>query len=450
MISKERNLRVVSQPIVSKVSDRFGPKLQHLKNVASSAFAAVFAISLSGCATVDTRPLGSGKAGISYHLPSGKVRLRVIEAPGGLLSVLVDGPLVVGDPQERMIAKLPQSGVADNNVTITVDAKTNLLSKVDVTSTGKLTEILTNVAKSAVFLQGSDSEKGTTIYAGVFEPDQLPQASSKANIALQGYYSKLCGSIRKASDLPFAKELKQLGHKTEKDQTFVTNRLIRCRELNLQGASTAVADNLITISVDSPDPSISRREITQADREKCRTGICYRTYRPRSIDLKVRGAFQLSDVMLIPDPNILVYVPLPSGVFAEQKYTLTFTDGVLTSYQRNGKSELVGLAGLPAEIVKTILSAPAEALGLKQKNLEAQTNYLTALEKAAAQKQKTEESCRASPQFCTETAYKLIGGPLDNDSSSQTGPVADSDNPSGEQGESNQQGEGGIVPEAGG
>ena len=86
---------------------------------------ALLACAVSACATVETRPLGlSQPSGIAYQLPLGKMRLRVVET-AGIVSVLLDGPLVTGDPDHQLVAHLPQSGVADNNVTVTVDGKTN-------------------------------------------------------------------------------------------------------------------------------------------------------------------------------------------------------------------------------------------------------------------------------------------------------------------------------------
>lgn len=403
---------------------------------------AALLLSMSACTTVDTRSLASGAQGIAYQLPVGKMRLRVVEA-SGVVSVLLDGPFVVGDPDHALVARLPQSGVADNNVTVTVDAKTNLLNKVEVVSTGKLTEILTNVTKSVVFLQSSNEANGTTLFAGLYAVDDLPSAASAANAKLAEYFATVCGDVVAGRSPRYSAQLKAAGQEAKDEKAAAKERLLRCRKMADAGAGDAgTGSGLIHIDV---KPVAARQAVAGADdgasgsgpdTTVCMRGICYRPYRPREVTLGVRGAFQLSDVFLLPDPDSLIHVDLPSGVTAEQKYTLDFTDGVLTKYQRDGKSELVGLASLPFTIVEAALSAPASALGLKQKNVEAQANYLEAVGKLVDKQKAAREACEgaAKAATCPDTAYKLIGGPVSNEEKDKavSQPVGDSDVPSDE------------------
>lgn len=390
---------------------------------------AAIGLLLSGCSTVSTRPVGNAAPGIAYQLPLGKMRLRVTEA-SGVLSVLLDGPLVVGDPDQRLVAALPQSGVADNNVTVTVDGKTNLLQKVEVISTGRLTDIATNIAKSVVFLQGSDTASGVTVFAGVYDVDALPEAARAANDKLAEYFGTVCQRGASLASLPLGKALADVGQTGDEEKAFLKDRLLRCRAMVLAGADVR---DLIRISVapvrEGPAPLVAMpgaHSISPYDLAACRSGICYRPYRSRQVTLDVRGAFSLTDVFLLPDPDALIHVALPAGVFAQQKYTLDFTDGVLTKYQRDGKSELVGLSNLPVAIVTTVLSAPAEALGLRQKGLEAQTAYLGALNNAVAAKNAAAAQCAGKPERCPDTAYKLIGGRLSAPTGGAGGPGPDS------------------------
>ena len=402
---------------------------------------AALLLSMSACTTVDTRPLASGSQGIAYQLPLGKMRLRVTEA-SGVVSVLLDGPFVVGDPDHALVARLPQSGAADNNVTVTVDAKTNLLNKVEVVSTGKLTEILTNATKSVVFLQSSNVADGTTLFGGLYAVDELPSAASAANAKLAEYFTSVCGDVIAGGSPRYAAQLKAVEPEMKDEAAAVKERLLRCRKMADAGADAAErGSGLIKIDVQpvAARPAVSRlgdRPSGSApDTKACMRGICYRPYRPREVTLGVRGAFQLSDVFLLPDPDSLIHVDLPSGLMAEQKYTLDFTDGVLTKYQRDGKSELVGLASLPFTIVEAALSAPASALGLKQKNIEAQANYLDAVGKLVDKQKAVREACdgAAKAATCPDTAYKLIGGPVSNEKDKPVSqPVGDSDAPSDE------------------
>jgi uncharacterized protein YceK len=405
-------------------------------------FVLALALMLSGCATVETRPLGQTQAsGIAYQLPLGKVRLRVTDT-NGVISVLLDGPLVTGDPNQRMVAYIPQSSVSDNNVTITVDGKTNLLTKVEATSTGRLTEILTAATKSIVFLQSSEGSDGRLIFANAYDVENLGQAANDANEKLDQYYKQLCGAAIAGRNLSFSRQLSAMGHDAAEDKAATKARLLHCRALAEIGADDATGaitsqSGFIQITVtDSAAGTAAaadggQRQVSPNDSAACKRGICYRPYRPVSVKLDVRGAFSMSDVFLVPDPNQLIYVPLPSGVTAEQKYLLEFTDGVLTKYQHDGKTELVGLLSLPFKVVEAAFSATTEGLGLKQKDIEARTSYLDAVGKLVEEQKAVSDQCAqaASAATCPKTAYKLIGGPVAPEASTDSRSAGDSDAP---------------------
>jgi hypothetical protein len=103
-----------------------------------------------------------------------------------------------------------------------------------------------------------------------------------------------------------------------------------------------------------------------------------------------------------------MHVDLPAGLFAEQKYTLTFTNGVLTNYTQNAQSELVGLFQLPADVLRAFLQAPAEALGLRQSNVTAETSYLNAVRANADAQRQAAETCAANRNACPDSATRLI------------------------------------------
>ena len=381
------------------------------------AFLAPLLMILGGCATVSTGPLAASSNGITYALPKGKMQLEVVEA-SGVLTVTLGGPVVIGDPDARLVARLPQSGVADNNVTVTVDPKSQLLQKVDVVSTGQLTTIATNIAKTFAMLQAGTDAVGIKVYSAAYDFDELPKAAQAANAKLAEYYAFLCTGPTEQQQLPFAADIAKLKSKTVDLDGILSSRLERCLRMKLAGADAAAVRNLITINVEPRDampagaPVEAGQSLKVTDTDRCAAGVCYRPFTVRKATLDVKGAFRLTDLFLIPDDRSLVLVDLPSGAFVEQKYTLEFSDGVLTKYQRQGKSELVGLSALPIEVIKAVLSAPAEALGLKQKNLEAQTSYLGAVDKLVTQQQTTAANCAKDAVTCPRTAYKLIGGKI--------------------------------------
>lgn len=369
---------------------------------------------LSACATIETTGPGRGwKEGISYNLPKGMFQLIVVEDVGKL-TVHLAGPVMVADPDFPLVSRLPRSGTSDNTVKVTVDPKTNLLNKVDVTSIGDLGTIVQNIAK-VIALQAGTETSGSTVFSRGYDIAHLKtDAANDLNHFLVQYYATHCGSAER-TNLPFAKTLKD-------DATVATDNktlAMACRRMSLAGLPRADILGLITIAVAETSVSDGTASWSTArainpvpDGAQCSTGLCYRAMRTVAITLEVRGAFIQGDVFLVPDETRTMFVSLPQGVFAEQKYNLVFTDGVLTDYGQTTKSELVGLTALPIDIIKAVLSAPGEALGLKTTDIKGKTDYLDQLAKLQTAKDKALEICKTNPNACPTTARKIIGGDI--------------------------------------
>lgn len=374
----------------------------------------VLSLTLAGCATVSTQTRTDNADGIAYHLPTGKLRLTVTDN-AGVIAVVLGGPVMGPDPAFPMMARIPRGNLSDNNVTVSVDDKTTLLESVDVTSVGRVTDIATNLAKSFA-LQGSDATDAVVIYDNNrIVPTDIAQAAQNANAALQDYYTNNC-RYRKSDALPFSRELKNAGQSDDDAAKAFTDKMLYCRDLALAGAADARSTNLIQASTSMGAVATQEaRSLSTETRANCARGVCYRPLTPLDVTLSVRGVYSRSDTFLVPDPNTVLFVDLVGGAFATQKYTLGFTDGVLTSYKQDGQSEVVGLVSLPLAIAKAVLSVPAEALGLKQKNEEAKTSYLTAVAAAEAKQGELAQLCKASANRCPATAYKIIGGPITSD-----------------------------------
>lgn len=393
----------------------------------------LFAIStllmVSGCASVSTTRVGPGAStsqGTSYHLARGQLRLKVTDTDG-TLSVLVEGPEVTSDPYALMYSNAPASGTSDNHVTIDLDRKTNLLSKVEVTSVGRLTDIVKDLTKAMVMLQGSESTTSIPVINKLYDISDLPAAAAEANQRLEAYFRGKCRGVA-SSSLPYSAELKKAGYK-EDDSVAIQAMLLRCRGLVLAGAPNATAQGgLIKIDVENAAAAIPLRDVASTpgiDFSKCARGICYRPYTSITVTLSVRGAFQTSTAFLLPDPNALAFIDLTQGVFATQRYTLEFGDGVPTRFDKDAKSELVGLAKLPVEIFTTILSAPGEALGLRKKALEDQNSYLDVVKASAAKQDEVAAVCAQKPENCPKTAYKILGGQVNPQNEQRSSDRAD-------------------------
>ncbi len=348
--------------------------------------ASLLGVTLGGCATVSTgRQAESNGRGISYHLPQGLLRVTVTDAEG-TISVLVAGPVMVADPSHRLSTVIHRGTISDDDVTIGVDAKTNLLSSVAVTSEGRLDDILESAVRTAVALQGSNTEGGRVVFEGLYRVDQLTQAETDANRALREHFADLC--------TPMPAAVAAGGTETAAQR--------RCRELERAGARSG---NPVSIAMDQAPPVL--RAGDTVDLRPCQRGVCYRPLVPARVSLTF-GRSRQTQPMLFPDETQIIAINLLSGVFAQQKYELKFTDGVLTSYMQNSRSELVGLVSLPLTIVKAVISAPGQLLGARQTAAASEQSYLAAIASLAQQRASLRATCAAQPQDCPESALRII------------------------------------------
>ncbi len=393
----------------------------------------LLALALGGCATVSSGNFRDGNIqGIPYSLARGQLQISIVD-DGGALSVSLAGPVVSADVDGQMIAKINRSALADNNVTITVDPKTNLLTKVDATSTGRLGDIAKQVARSYAF-QGAGDLAGTPVFNRLFNPlvDPIEDINLAANAALQAYFDRRCVTGLNLATYSAGSALANAGYTESDSNTAMLQRLLRCRALQEAGvkATSQGAINLIRLGVggqSSGTISLSSDNAT-ASRAQCARGICFRPFRPVDVSLGLGEYYSQNDVFLLPDPTKLAYINLASGVFAEQKYVVDFTDGMMTSFEQDSQSELLGLVKVPADVAAELIRAPTEALGLKKTELEAENQYLQTVRTNADEQNKTEEACNANPGACPDRAFKIIRLKL-TDEAEQAGPPPDSDGP---------------------
>ena len=383
--------------------------MRHFQSIHAAALAL---LALAGCATVETRPAiapgGSTGEGITYNLPRAQFTLTIVETRG-VLTVSLGGPEMSADETARLEARLPHNGLSDDNVTITVDPHTHLLAKVEATSVGRLTDIATNLARSIGMLQGAEEVVGTTIFEGRFDAYDFADTVARANETLRGYYASRCTRVTIAAQ-SFAAELAAVGYSDDDARKALRDRLLLCRQLRDAGLTADPGGGLISISLDRPSATTlaAAAASPQPDLRPCARGVCYRPMRPVQFTLRVGDYFSRTGTFMMPDPSRVQFLDLSSGLFAQQKYTLSFTDGVLTSYQQDAHSELVGLARLPGEVVGAVLAAPAETLGIRQRGLEAENNYLSAVRSNVEAQNQTMAACRDNPNACPDTAYRVM------------------------------------------
>jgi hypothetical protein len=96
-----------------------------------------------------------------------------------------------------------------------------------------------------------------------------------------------------------------------------------------------------------------------------------------------------------PDEAPISFAPVTRTVFAHNKLSATFSDGVLTGFDEQVDGELVGLTALPADVISAYFTAVGSMFqGLKEKTSN-QTDLVNAQANLAVAKVK-QQACAAA------------------------------------------------------
>lgn len=98
------------------------------------------------------------------------------------------------------------------------------------------------------------------------------------------------------------------------------------------------------------------------------------------------------DLVFSPTESPVYFLPISESLFANKDATFVFTDGMVTSYQQDNKSELVALAGLPADLI----SGYFESIG----NIFGQISTASTQEKSAVQSSLSLELAKMKNELC--------------------------------------------------
>lgn len=114
--------------------------------------------------------------------------------------------------------------------------------------------------------------------------------------------------------------------------------------------------------------------------EKCSTGICYRTrgavfYRLSHKHSAVAGTFGMLNA---PQIGPIGVIDFKRRAFVETSVRAEFSKGMLTTVKYSDPSELLGLIGIPVNIVETIVGIPSKLVETEQGQLDAQKAVLEA------------------------------------------------------------------------
>jgi hypothetical protein len=371
--------------------------MREITMIKSMLSAATAALLVSGCATVQTTPGSSGE-GIAYNLPKTQFVLTLARN-GGNIVVAVVAPVGVPDPYSAMITSLPISVISNNEFNVTISDR-NLLATAQGYSDGQLATLLENAIKSAINIQGGGDGGSIEFFQGKYDFSEFEQAMIDGNTAIRSMIETNCpGNRSLAGDEASNKACAQL-------KALVGSVSGNFFKLEVMTGTSRLSQTTFNPRVAGFQDEAQRIE----QLGNCpKDALCYHPLVPVTLTLSVPGHFSKSDSYLIADKTKIAYVKPRGGVFAKQEYSYTFTQGQLTGYKQTSRSELVGLAALPLTIVKSIISAPAEALAAKTSVTDAETKYLDSQQKNADSRKKLGDTCEADPRLCSSSTTRILG-----------------------------------------
>jgi hypothetical protein len=139
------------------------------------------------------------------------------------------------------------------------------------------------------------------------------------------------------------------------------------------------------------DPEVSGFEIVLAhepsqlpkwggSRPKSIDGVVHRPLLPYFFQLKTKdGLVSLApQIVYLPNEAPFFTIDIKRRAFIDHKYTLSFTDGILTEVSWVKPSEALGFVQIPVDIAKAIVAIPAEMLTVKVNNAKAEADLLNA------------------------------------------------------------------------
>jgi hypothetical protein len=107
--------------------------------------------------------------------------------------------------------------------------------------------------------------------------------------------------------------------------------------------------------------------------------VYYRAPMPVTVSVHQDGRVISSSVVNIPQLGPTAYIPMKANAFVTTVDELGFTDGSLTKWKSKRPSEALAVVKVPVDIMKAVISVPAEIFSLKV-NYDSQAETLRANE----------------------------------------------------------------------
>ncbi len=279
---------------------------------------------------------------------------ELVKKGGQCLETIVLTPLPpVPDAKYRFVANMNHGITRDDTLKITT--LNGMLSTTNATSTDQSPAIILNLVQGVAAFSGRASPtmartskpdlatKACDLYsfAATFDPTNIEEIK----VAIKGLYAKTKSVI------------------VDVDGT-------RCKGGDFNICTVAESEDKHVESLVPSNPM----------------GLVYRAPRATKITItpqEIGGAADderldaSSAVFVVPDSKAAFVLPAKADAFTKSTFDFEFKDGMPTSYNITQPSELAGIASLPVDIAKAIISVPASIVKLRV-DYDSQANALLA------------------------------------------------------------------------
>ena len=313
----------------------------------------VFALMLASCGSgISSVPLSSGgpsrpSGALGYMLPKGLVPFEVFLEKDSV-GISVQPATIVGDTAlGPLIAQIRLAPSNNEDFKLAVDPNTSLLTSVGSDSEAKIEAILEEAAKSAarIALQNAPEQDG----------------ADKKFVLLRDNFDPLS-----PSDIRRAEAAMRVA--VGRGMQFFRGQAVPQVSLTVM-----TSDGTAVRSSAEPAPAL----------DICRVGLCTRVMTSRTVLISLNGAPLGSMVVAIPSTEIIA-IQVPQTILANQKIAITLNRGILSGYNIERDSELMGLVKLPGAILSGAVAGITQGLS-DRKSISEKTKEVADAQKAASE-----------------------------------------------------------------
>jgi hypothetical protein len=292
--------------------------------------------------------------GTPYSLPKGVVPVQVFIDADGIGLTVEPAQIITDNDIGILVAHLNPSVFNDEKMTLVADPSTGFLSSVSSESTARILDIATEAGKLAGRLSLQSAKAAFFEGKVVLLEDSFDPQSDIDVIRINGGIN---AAIARAA----------------------TGRIRQVPQVSLRVEPSAT-------TVRAAVPPASEPDLSQL--KKCKLGVCARTMVSRTIRVELDGRSFGTKVVNVPSRHI-VPVPVPQTILADQKVTVTIKDGILSNYELDRKSELLGLVKIPGAVIGGVFSGMKQGLDDTKDVVDKQKDLVKSeTELAKAQKEK--------------------------------------------------------------